>query len=119
MDSAKAKTASSAGDQSSVKVGPVIPGPAVPKKVLESNATTTPQPVQEKKDASSELLDRKVPKYKDEKPVGTITLYVYKNKPYEAKFTGRINGFEMNIAIPAIRKNYKLWKRNLIKTGGK
>ncbi len=99
--------------------GPIIPGPAVPDKVIESNRTSVaevkkPAPLKDR-----ELIEKKVPKYKDEKPSGTITLFVYKNKPYVAKFTGWINGFEMNIAIPAIRKHYKLWKRGLINKGGK
>ena len=107
------------GAKATTEVGPVIPKPPVPKKVLESNRTTTGSTIAKKEKASSELLDRKTPVYKDEKPVGTITLNVFKNKPYEAKFTGCINGFEMNIAIPAIRKHYKLWKRGLLKQGGK
>ena len=107
------------GAKAAVKEGPIIPKPAVPKKVLESNPTTTSPPAPKVAPSSSKLLDKKIKVYKDDKPSGTITLYVYKNRPYDAKFTGHINGFEMNIAIPAIRKHYKLWKRGLIKQGGK
>ena len=117
MDSAKAKTVERGNPIT--KGVPVLPPPPIPKKVLESNKPLPYQGEKEVKPSSSDLLDRKVKKYKDDKPIGEITLYIYKNRPYEAKFEGQIAGFEMSIAIRAMRKQYKLWKLNLLKQGGK
>jgi hypothetical protein len=118
MDSAKAKTV--VRGNPITKGEPVLPPPPIPKKVLESNKPLSTIDVgEEKAPASSELLDRKVEVKGDEKPKGTITIYLYDNRPYEAKFDGKIAGFEMNIAVPALRKGYKLWKRELLKQGGK
>jgi len=100
--------------------GLILPPPTIPKKVLESNRPLLPSTeVEEKAPASSELLDRKIEVDKSEGPIGEITLYIYRNRPYEAKFTGKIAGFEMGIAIRAMRKQYKLWKLDLLKQGGK
>lgn len=103
---------------------PVLPPPPIPKKVLESNVKPTPTQAEEPKPSSileraEEKVGEKVRVEVDEKPKGTITIYVYNGKPYEAKFEGEIAGFEMNIAIPAMRKQYKLWKHGLLKQGGK
>jgi len=108
MDSAKANT---------VRGNAVLPPPNIPKKVLESNKNAPPVVAKPLPTASSELLDKKVKV--DEKPKGKITIHVYNGKPYEAKFEGEITGAEINVAWRAMYKQYKLWKHNLLKQGGK
>lgn len=112
MGSAKAKTVE--------RGNPVIPAPPVPSKVQQSNlkpdTVTEPSPPPATQ-ASSELLDRKVKV--SEKAKGKITVYIFDGKPYETEFEGDIAGFEMNIAVPAMRKGYKVWKHNQSKQGGK
>jgi len=108
MDSAKAD---------GKKGGLIIPPPNIPEKVLESNKNTVPAketspPVEEKKE------EKKV-EVRKEGAKGTITIYTYENRPYEVKFTGEITGVEINIAWRTMYKEYKLWKRSLLKQGGK
>lgn len=106
-------------EAATVRGNPILPPPAIPKKVLESNikppleAAKGTSPVAEGKEKVE--VKAKV----DEKVKGTITISVFENKPYEAKFTGEITGNEMIIAVNAVRKQYKLWKRELLKAGGK
>ena len=102
-----------------VRGNPVIPKASIPKKVLDSNATSPPSKEMPKADSSSALLDRPERVYPNEDAIGTITISIFKGKPYEVKFDGKIAGFELNTAVSAIRKQYKLWKRSLIKREGK
>lgn len=97
---------------------PVLPPPPIPKKVLESNVKSAP----DVGGKVGEVVEEKAkPKVLGEgKVIGTITISIYDDRPYEAKFEGKIAGPEMNIAVLALRKQYKLWKRGLIeKEGGK
>lgn len=107
--SAKAKA-------TAVRGNPILPPPAIPKKVLESNVRPS-LPLEETDKVVEEKVEVKAKV--DEKFKGIITIYVFENKSYEAKFTGEITGNEMIIAVNAMRKQYKLWKRELLKAGGK
>ncbi|KKN42503.1 hypothetical protein LCGC14_0712640 [marine sediment metagenome] len=102
-----------------VRGNPVLPPPIIPKKVLDSNII--PPPIIEEAPISTLVVDEKLEHsvVVDEKAKGMITIYIFENKPYEAKFSGQVTGVELNIAWRAMYKQYKLWKHELLKQGGK
>ena len=48
-------------------------------------------------------------------PKGTITVKLYKNKPYTTTFEGDIIGNDLTRVWLAINRQYKLWKHNIFK----
>ena len=115
MSGAKAKTATIQ------KGNPILPSPPIPKKVLVSNTKlpSTQDGKEEQQETKPTTIEKEGVSKEDGKASGVITIYVFRDRPYEAKFTGEITGVELNIAWRAMYKQYKLWKHKLLKEGGK
>ena len=105
--------------------GMVLPPPPIPTAVKQSRVeevipkedkSVAPAPVVEEHVEEREEVKKEavVGEYK-----GTITVHLYHNKTYEVKFDGNIVGGDLMVVYRSILKQYRVWKHNLVKEGGK
>ena len=102
--------------------GLILPPPFIPSQVTQSRVESPPPPVADDRVAPEPIVEEKeIEEVKKEEVVGeeigTITVHLWRNKPYAVDFEGSITGEQISIAWRAIFKQYRLWKHNLSKGG--
>jgi len=99
-----------------------IPAPPIPSKVKMSMVPKPPERVErmldntlaEEKPQTVVVEEKEESEMKIEsEPKGTILVKVYENFPFETEFSGKITGAEIDIAIKAVMKGYRVWKHNV------